>query len=114
MMKVFEAQHHVEAHFLKGLLQASGIAAEVRGESLFTTVEGGSAIPGMRPSVWILEDRQQEQAKAILANYTAGKGAPEYSKGPWKCPRCGETHEPQFSACWNCGTPIPTGAESAP
>lgn len=103
-MKVFEAQHHAEAHFVAGLLNASGISAEVRGESLFTTVEGGTAIPGMRPSVWILEDRQQEKAREILSNYTTGEGAPTFSEGPWKCPRCGEIHEPQFAACWNCGT----------
>jgi Putative prokaryotic signal transducing protein len=111
MMKVFEAQHHVEAHFLKGLLQTAGISAEVHGEALFTTVEGGTAIPGMRPSVWILEDQQQQQAKEILATYTTGEGVPSYSKEPWKCPRCGEIHEPQFSACWNCGTPIPSQVE---
>ncbi|MBL0211518.1 MAG: DUF2007 domain-containing protein [Holophagaceae bacterium] len=104
MMKVFEARHHAEAHFVAGLLDASGISAEVRGESLFTTVEGGTAIPGMRPSVWILEDRQQEKAREILSNYATGEGAPTFSDGPWKCPRCGEIHEPQFAACWNCGT----------
>ncbi|MBL0311825.1 MAG: DUF2007 domain-containing protein [Holophagaceae bacterium] len=104
MMKVFEAQHHAEAHFVTGLLQTAGISAEVRGESLFTTVEGGTAIPGMRPSVWILEDGQQEQARDILVAYKTGEGVPNYSDGPWKCPRCGEIHEPQFASCWNCGT----------
>jgi hypothetical protein len=24
--------------------------------------------------------------------------------GPWKCPKCGETSEPQFDSCWKCGT----------
>ena len=104
MMKVFEAQHHAEAHYLKGLLQTSGISAEVRGESLFTTVEGGSVIPGMQPSVWILEEGQQEEAQAVLASYRTGEGIPKYSDGPWKCQNCGEIHEPQFASCWNCGT----------
>ncbi len=104
MMRVFEAQHHAEAHFVAGLLQTAGILAEVRGESLFTTVEGGSVIPGLRPSVWILEDRQQEQAIGVLAAYTTGEGIPSYSDGPWTCPRCGEIHDPQFASCWNCGT----------
>ncbi|MDE3244598.1 MAG: DUF2007 domain-containing protein [Acidobacteriota bacterium] len=103
MMKVFEAQHHAEAHFVAGLLDASGISAEVRGESLFTTVEGGAAISGMRPSVWILEDGQQTEAREILAQYSTGRGIPAFSQGPWTCPHCGETHEPQFAACWNCG-----------
>ncbi len=111
MLKVFEAQHHAEAHFLNGLLEASGIPAEVRGESLFTTVEGGSALSGMRPSVWILEDDQLEQAKVVIANYTTGVGVPKFSEGPWTCPRCGEVHEAQFAACWNCGTQIPVPTE---
>ena len=110
MMKLFEAQHHAEAHFIQGLLQTAGIPAEVRGESLFTTVEGGSAISGMRPSVWILEDQQQARAKEILSNYTSGVGVPNYSEGPWQCPKCGETHEPQFASCWKCGTTIPNHA----
>ena len=104
MMRVFEAQHHAEAQYLKGLLQASGVSAEVRGELLFTTVAGGSVIPGMRPSVWILEDGHQEEAQDILASYTTGEGIPKYSDGPWKCQYCGEIHEPQFASCWNCGT----------
>ena len=24
--------------------------------------------------------------------------------GPWNCPQCGEELEPQFDACWKCGT----------
>jgi hypothetical protein len=104
MMKVFEAQHHAEAHFVAGLLQTAEIPAEVRGESLFTTVEGGTAIPGMRPSVWILADHQQEEAKDIIEHYRTGEGGPKFSEGPWTCSRCGEIHEPQFASCWNCGT----------
>jgi hypothetical protein len=23
--------------------------------------------------------------------------------GSWRCSRCGESLEPQFAACWNCG-----------
>ncbi len=103
-MKIFEAQHHAEAHFVAGLLQTAGISAEVRGESLYTTVGAGSSIPGMRLSVWILEDRKEGQARGILAAYMTGEGIPTFSDGPWKCPRCGEIHEPQFASCWNCGT----------
>jgi hypothetical protein len=33
--QVFVAQHPTEAHVIKGLLEAEGIRAEVRGESLF-------------------------------------------------------------------------------
>ena len=26
----------------------------------------------------------------------------------WECPACGETLEPQFEVCWNCGQEPPT------
>lgn len=107
MMRVFEAQHHAEAHFVQGLLHTAGIKAEVRGESLLTTVGGGSAIPGMRPTVWILEDGQLAQARGIVAAFSAGEGAPRHAEGPWRCSTCGEVHEPQFASCWKCGTPVP-------
>ena len=100
MLKVFDAQHHAEAHFVQGLLQAAGLDAEVRGESLFTTVEGASAIPGMRPEVWILDEVQRLPALALLERYRSG--APLHPNGgPWTC-ACGEIHEPQFTSCWRC------------
>jgi hypothetical protein len=27
------------------------------------------------------------------------------SGDPWTCAKCGEVLEPQFSQCWNCGSP---------
>ncbi len=100
MLKVFDAQHHAEAHFVQGLLEAEGLAAEVRGESLFTTVEGASVIPGMRPEVWILDEEQRPAAQALLERYRTG-AAPEGPAAPWTC-ACGEVHEPQFTSCWRC------------
>jgi hypothetical protein len=31
------------------------------------------------------------------------KEPPKVEGRPWKCPRCGETSEPQFDSCWKCG-----------
>lgn len=107
MLSVFEGQHHAEAHFVQGLLEAEGVDALVRGESLFTTVEAASAIPGMRPAVWIRDESQAGKAREILARYAKGEGVPIFSDGPWACPQCAEVHEPQFSSCWKCGTSSP-------
>jgi GNAT superfamily N-acetyltransferase len=102
MQKVFVAQHHPEAHFLCGLLEASGVAAEVRGEALFTTVGGAAIIPGAAPEVWIADPQQLSQALELIHRYA--KGEPPEVLGPaWSCPACGEAHEPQFTACWSCG-----------
>jgi GNAT superfamily N-acetyltransferase len=107
MQKVFTAQHHPEAHFLCGLLEASGIAAEVRGEALFTTIGGAATIPGAAPEVWIARADQLDRAREVLHLYVHGGGVPVAAGGAWRCPACGEVHEPQFTACWNCGTARP-------
>jgi hypothetical protein len=31
-------------------------------------------------------------------------------RGSWRCANCGEVHEPQFMACWNCGAGRPDDA----
>ncbi len=104
--RIFIAQHHPEAHFVCGLLEASGIAAEVRGEALFTTVGGAAIIPGASPEVWLADPGQLFQALEIVRRFSKGE-ALEAGGGVWSCPACGEAHEPQFTACWKCGADRP-------
>lgn len=49
MRQVFVAQHPTEAHFVKGLLEADGIPAEMHGEGLFGVLEP----PRLKPD-WTL------------------------------------------------------------
>lgn len=93
MIKFFETDNPLEAHFVRGLLEARGIAAKVTGEDM-----------AMAPSVvWIFE---ADADRAVLAIATAkdGSRAPEsLPDSPCPCPSCGEAMERQFVACWNCG-----------
>ena len=101
MIKVFIANNPSEAHWVQGLLASHGIAAEVRGASLFS-VSGAPAVPSMRPSVWVPGEREQvEAAERILARHQ-GLARPVPGSG-WTCPECGEAHEAQFTDCWQCG-----------
>ena len=113
MIKIFIARNPTEAHLVQGLLQAKGIQAEVRGESLFS-VEGGASVAGMLPSVWVPGEREQvEVAERILARYR-GQG-PVFDGSPWTCQGCGEVHGPQFTDCWRCGAQgAASGAEETP
>ena len=115
MPKVFVAQHHAEAHLVRGLLYAEGIDSEVRGEALFTTVEAASVIPGASPEVWISNPDQAPQALDLVRRFSKGEAMPEGSGPSWPCPTCGEIHESQFSECWQCGTskPSPAPADKA-
>ena len=104
MPKVFEAQHLAEAHLVNGLLQAEGINAEVRGDTLFTTLGTGTDVPGVLPSVWVSNPAIVARALAIVAKFAKGESFAQTGAQSWQCPKCQEIHEPQFSACWNCGT----------
>src|SRR5918993_4198106 len=102
MKKVFVAQHPTEAHLVKALLQREGIAAEVRGEMLFSVGGATPATPDTLPAVWILDDSQLATAEEFIAEYENGNQTPGSEGEPWHCPNCGEIVEPQFTVCWKC------------
>ena len=85
---------------LKNLLEQSGVRCVIRNEQL----SGGlGEIPFLEclPELWIVSDRQLEQAEALLAELQrVDPTAPQ-----WVCAACGETNEGQFAACWQCGRP---------
>lgn len=109
MRKVFVAQHPTEAHFVQGLLGAEGIEAEVRGEALFGVRGETPVTSDTLPSVWVAEERQAENALAIIAGYQRGNGLADAAGRAWRCPRCGEELESQFAMCWKCGSARPEG-----
>jgi hypothetical protein len=102
MKLIHAAKHAVEAHLVKGFLESNGIAAVVRGEHL-----GGAwgELPVDTCSVWITDDAQLRQAEALVVAFLRGDLARELRAGNWRCPRCGERLEGQFTECWSCGTP---------
>jgi hypothetical protein len=111
MTKVFVAQHPTEAHFLKGVLANSGIPSEVRREALFGA-RGEVPLWECLPEIWVENDDQADEAREILKSQSAES---EEAKGQsWVCPNCGETVEPQFTACWKCNEEKPDPANSSP
>lgn len=110
MQKVFVAQNHAEAHLVRGLLEAEGIEAEIRGEAL-STLQGGLAVLELRPSVWVRGEARIAQAHERVAQFLKGEIATGEAAQAWACAQCGERHEAQFTDCWQCGTARP---ESSP
>ena len=53
-----------------------------------------------------LEDRERAgEARDLIQRYR--RGSDGVRGAVWICPACGETHEPEFGACWNCGRAQP-------
>ena len=98
-MRLYRAQHLVEASHIKNLLDSTGIRAFLRNENL-VRLSGEVPFDQTWPEVWIEDDREADTARRILDDV---RHTQRYLP-PWSCAHCGEWLEGQFSACWNCGT----------
>lgn len=103
MKPVFAAQHGAEAHFVRGLLESRGVSAQVCGEELWA-IRGEVPLTEAVPTVWILDDTREVEARRLVAEYFASRADSDHSQPLWRCPTCDEQLEEQFTECWKCGT----------
>jgi hypothetical protein len=103
MTQVFIARNPLEAHVVTGVLEAAGIAAEVRGDALWSARGELPLTADTLPTVWVLDDDRLSEALSVVRDYVAEP--PAAAGPPWTCPACGEEIEPQFSHCWKCNVP---------
>ena len=95
MRRVYSSHDLIAAHNARNVLDAAGLRAEVRNERLASAM--GELPPAeCQAEVWVPE------AEAALAERLLGEDAAP-AGGPWTCPACGESLEPQFFQCWRCG-----------
>ncbi len=106
MIKVYSAMTGVPVHNLKNVMEAQGIACEVRGDHLRAAV---GEVPPIEAWVelWVEEDRADEARKIIK------DGIPDRGDD-WVCAECNETVEANFGQCWNCGAYRPSETAPAP
>ncbi|MDQ3070401.1 MAG: DUF2007 domain-containing protein [Acidobacteriota bacterium] len=103
MIEVYRAAHPVQAHLLRGMLEAEGIAAAVVGESMFNVRGEAPLTTDTLPRVCVVHDEDAERGRQIALAFDAGRPL-EALGGSWPCPACGEMIEGQFAACWRCGS----------
>jgi hypothetical protein len=101
--QVFTARDPTEAHFVRGLLESHGVAAIVRGEALWST-RGEAPFEETYPTVWIEDDDREADAREIVRRHETRNAASGPEGVVWRCTKCGEVLEPQFTTCWSCGT----------
>ncbi len=106
MKRVYANQGLALVYHFKNLLESAGIACMLKNEMLF--MASGELPPiAVWPEIWV-NDSQYDEAKAIIEQALSE----DTRRGsPWKCPHCGESHEAQFTECWNCGASRPEEAD---
>ena len=98
MKRVATHELLAEIGHLKNVLEQAGIPCLVRNEQL----SGGlGEIPFIDcfPELWVVRDDDLERARALVDQQRRGTA----DSSGWRCRKCGESNEGQFSACWQCG-----------
>lgn len=105
MKLVFDHIDFTIVGHLQTLLEAEDIRTEIRNLNASGTA-GAVPIAQVYPELWILENKDEPRAKAIIRAYR-DEAAAEPVGSAWNCPTCGEVVDGVFGECWNCGTPAP-------
>lgn len=103
MKRVYGARDLTEAHFVKGLLEAEEVVANIQGGPLEAGLGAIPVTPESLPSVWVSDD-DLAHAMQIIVDLQKGGPATTSPQPAWTCPKCGEVSEGQFTSCWYCGT----------
>ena len=93
--KIYSAANALEAHSLKGMLEAQHIAVHLSGEGLGAAA-GELPANVVEVGLWV-KDCQQASAQRLLAEYE------QADQSGWVCASCGEQNGSQFELCWQCG-----------
>ncbi len=108
MKRVFSTWDRSLAQLLRGALEAADIPATVEGDHLSPLQGELPAGTSAQLHVSILDDEQEPRARIFVDEWRRQREQ-ERSGQTWTCAGCGETHEAQFSACWNCGAESSSG-----
>lgn len=101
MQRLYVAANLSEAHLVRGLLTASGIAARVFNEYAIGAI--GELPPATtQPEVWVDDERDLPRARDVIRQYEQHDAPP----GSERCPACGEENPRSFAVCWNCQRPL--------
>lgn len=99
MLKLTHAPNPVIGQHWVNVLAAAGIECELHNRYLNGAL-GEIPADQCAPELWLVDERDEALARRVLATAQSGP-APDVPT--WRCQGCGETLEPQFTACWRCG-----------
>ncbi|HEV3431665.1 MAG TPA: DUF2007 domain-containing protein [Paraburkholderia sp.] len=99
MLKLVRAPNVVIAQHWMNILATAGVPCELHNRYLSGAM-GEIPAEQCAPEIWLVDDRDETLARRLIADATQG---PKPGTPSWRCPQCGETLEPQFTVCWQCG-----------
>jgi hypothetical protein len=106
MKQIYSARDEVDAQLAKTALDEADIESVIQPGGLGSILGELAVSEETLPSLWVREE-DADRASAVLTTFKANQPPPPTSL-PWTCPNCREAIEPQFTACWKCGTARPS------
>src|SRR4051794_13096528 len=103
MKQVYSARDEADAQMIKNALDDAEIESVIQGGGLSAVLGAIPVTAETLPSVWV-RDEDVDRARDAIREF---HNPPAPTGAPWTCPKCGEVIDPQFTACWNCGTAKP-------
>ena len=101
MKRVFSGINLADTTHVKNLLEQSGIGSFIKHAYLGAAV-GELPVFDVSPEIWVFADADAPRAEAVIRE--ALRPSVETGAEPWRCAQCAEMNEPQFAACWRCGS----------
>ena len=98
MKRVWSGSSLPDTTHFKNLLEQAGVACIIKNRELGGGI-GDLPVFDCSPEIWVL-DADAEHAATLIRDSVR----PIARAAPWRCTRCGEDNEPQFAACWSCGS----------
>lgn len=95
---VYSAKNSTVAHFMKIVLEAEGIDAQVMGDALQGAL-GDLPAFDVEPKLWVRITDYDRARQVVVAE---GQRQHDPSGAMWDCDGCGESNEPSFDLCWKC------------
>jgi len=99
VIKLYSHLDSTVIYMLKNVLENFDIKCEIRNEKV-SSVVGRYEPFGTWVELWIIDDTKLDEAQKILEETLSDE---ETTGEPWKCRKCGEESESQFTECWKCG-----------
>ena len=100
MRQVYIARDLIEAQSIKNRLDEAGIESVVQGDYLSAAWGALPITPDTSPSIWVVRDDDFD--KAVECVEQLKRNPPARPTTGWKCERCGEIIDAQFTECWKC------------
>lgn len=100
MKKVYTSPDRLIVSHFQNILESYHISCLVKNEYL---AGAAGELPPTEcwPELWVTKASQYDEAIEILRQSLSFEGPANYPE--WRCTRCGEKLEGQFTACWRCG-----------